>query len=53
MSDDIDYQKALFGMENITAHPGTLNLCLLSPAELTFQENARKREEVQARTNMA
>ena len=53
MSDDIDYQKALFGIENITAPPETLNLCLLSPAEITFQENASKREEAQARTDMA
>ena len=39
--------------ENITAPPGTLNLCIDTPADISFQENASKREQAQARTDLA
>ena len=47
------YQEKLFAEENITARPGTLNLCIDTPADISFQENASKREQAQARTDLA
>ena len=52
-SDDKGYQEKLFAEENITAPPGTLNLCIDTPTDISFQENASKREQAQARTDLA
>ena len=32
--------------------PGALNLCLMTPAEISFQENETMREQAQARTDL-
>ena len=52
-SDDKDYQEKLFAEENIIAPPGTLNLCINTPTDISFQENASKREQAQARSDLA